>query len=36
VIASPKESPGPETDASAPTRPEDLADVVGEARRDIG
>jgi TRAP-type uncharacterized transport system fused permease subunit len=36
VIASPKEPPGPETDASAPTRPEDLADVVGEARRDIG
>jgi hypothetical protein len=36
LIAGPKEPPGPETDASAPTRPEDLARVVGEARRDIG
>ena len=36
LIAGPKEPPGPETDASAPTRPEDLADLVGEARRDIG
>jgi TRAP transporter 4TM/12TM fusion protein len=36
LIAGPKEPPGPETDAGAPTRPEDLAAVVGEARRDIG
>ena len=35
-IASPKAPLGPETDAGAPARPEDLAGVVGEARRDIG
>jgi len=35
VIASPKGPPAPETKESAPP-PEDLAGVVGEARRDIG
>jgi len=36
VIAPPKDAPAPEIDASAPARPEDLARVVAEARRDIG
>ena len=36
VIASPKMPPAPETKEGAPPRPEDLARVVGEARRDIG
>jgi len=36
VIASPKVPPAPETKESAPPPPEDLAGVVGEARRDIG
>jgi len=36
VIASPKVAPAPETNEGAPPRPEDLARVVGEARRDIG
>jgi TRAP transporter 4TM/12TM fusion protein len=36
LIASPKVAPVPETEEGAPPRPEDLARVVGEARRDIG
>jgi hypothetical protein len=36
LIASPKVAPAPETNEGAPPRPEDLARVVGEARRDIG
>ena len=36
VIASPKAAPAPETEEGAPPRPEDLAGVLGEARRDIG
>jgi TRAP transporter 4TM/12TM fusion protein len=36
VIASPKVAPAPETEEGAPPRPEDLAGVLGEARRDIG
>jgi hypothetical protein len=37
VIAAPKEGmPAPETEEGPPPRPEDLAGVLGEARRDIG
>jgi TRAP-type uncharacterized transport system fused permease subunit len=36
VIASPKEPPVPEAGASSPARPEDIARVIAEARRDIG
>jgi len=36
LFASPKLTPAPETKEGAPPRPEDLARVVGEARRDIG
>jgi TRAP-type uncharacterized transport system fused permease subunit len=36
VIAAPKVAPTPETEEGAPPRPEDLAGVLGEARRDIG
>jgi hypothetical protein len=36
VIASPKVAPPPETEEGGPPRPEDLAGVLGEARRDIG
>ncbi len=36
VIASPKEPPVPETGEGTPARPEDLAGVVAQARRDIG
>jgi TRAP transporter 4TM/12TM fusion protein len=36
LIASPKVAPVPETEEGAPPRPEDLAGVLGEARRDIG
>jgi hypothetical protein len=36
VIASPKVPPAPETKEGAPPPPEDLAGLVGEARRDIG
>jgi len=36
LIASPKETPAPETKEGAPPPPEDLARLVGEARRDIG
>ena len=36
VIAPPKVAPAPETEEGAPPRPEDLAGVLGEARRDIG
>ena len=36
VIASPKVPPAPETKEGAPPPPEDLASIVGEARRDIG
>jgi TRAP-type uncharacterized transport system fused permease subunit len=37
VIAAPKGGvPAPETEEGAPPRPEDLAGVLGEARRDIG
>jgi len=36
VIASPIEAPVPETGEGTPARPEDLARVVSQARRDIG
>jgi TRAP transporter 4TM/12TM fusion protein len=36
VIAPLKVAPAPETEEGAPPRPEDLAGVLGEARRDIG
>jgi TRAP transporter 4TM/12TM fusion protein len=36
VIASPTEAPAPEAAEGAPARPEELARVVAEARRDIG
>ena len=36
VIAPLKVAPAPETEEGAPPRPEDLAGVVSEARRDIG
>jgi TRAP-type uncharacterized transport system fused permease subunit len=36
VIASPKEAPVHETGEGTPARPEDLAGVVAQARRDIG
>jgi len=36
VIASPKEAPVPGPGESTPARPEDLARVVADARRDIG
>jgi TRAP-type uncharacterized transport system fused permease subunit len=36
LIASTKAAPAPETLEGAPARPEDLAGVVAEARRDIG
>jgi hypothetical protein len=36
VIAPLKVAPTPETEEGAPPRPEDLAGVVHEARRDIG
>jgi TRAP transporter 4TM/12TM fusion protein len=36
VIASPKEAAMPETAEGAPERPDDLARVIAEARRDIG
>jgi TRAP-type uncharacterized transport system fused permease subunit len=36
VIAPPEDAPAPATEAGAPARPEDLARVVAEARRDIG
>jgi len=35
-IASAKEAPVPETGEGTPARPEDLASVIAEARRDIG
>jgi TRAP transporter 4TM/12TM fusion protein len=36
LIAPPKAAPAPETEEGGPQRPEDLAGVLGEARRDIG
>jgi TRAP-type uncharacterized transport system fused permease subunit len=36
VIAGPKVPPAPEAGASSPARPEDIARVIAEARRDIG
>jgi TRAP transporter 4TM/12TM fusion protein len=36
VIAPPKVAPASETEGGAPPLPEDLAGVLGEARRDIG
>jgi TRAP transporter 4TM/12TM fusion protein len=36
LLASPKLAFAPETKEGAPPRPEDLAKVIGEARRDIG
>jgi hypothetical protein len=36
VIASPKGAPVPEIGEGTPARPEDLAGVVAQARRDIG
>jgi TRAP-type uncharacterized transport system fused permease subunit len=36
VIAPLKVAPVPETEEGAPPRPEDLAEVLGEAKRDIG
>ena len=36
VIASPKEAPVRESREGTPARPEDLADVIAQARRDIG
>ena len=36
VIASPKEAPVPESGEGTPARPEDLAGVVAQVRRDIG
>jgi hypothetical protein len=36
VIASPKGAPVPETGEGTAVRPEDLAGVVAQARRDIG
>jgi TRAP-type uncharacterized transport system fused permease subunit len=36
VIAAPKVAPASETEGGAPPLPEDLAGVLGEARRDIG
>ena len=36
VIASPKEPPAPAAGAGTPARPEEIAGVVADARRDIG
>jgi hypothetical protein len=36
LIAYTKVAPAPETEEGAPPRPEDLARVIDEARRDIG
>jgi hypothetical protein len=36
LIAPRKMAPAPETEEGAPPRPEELAGLVGEARRDIG